>query len=146
MTTAREIMTADPCIVGTDTVATEVAQLFSTQDVGAAVVCNDEKRLQGMVTDRDLAVGVVGQGRDAGQTTAGDLVDGTEVVTIGADDSIDEAIATMKEHAVRRLPVVDGTDVIGILSQADLAGCVSGDQVTDLLTTISAAPDNTLRG
>lgn len=99
-----------------------------------------------MITDRDLAVGVLAKGKDPSTTIASELVDGTEVVTIGADDSVEEAIETMKNHAVRRLPVIDGTDVIGFLSQADLAQMVDGDQIKDLLAAISSAGDNTLRG
>jgi CBS domain-containing protein len=61
-------------------------------------------------------------------------------VTIGADDSVDEALQTMKEHKVRRLPVIDGHDLVGIVSQADLAKAIDEEQVGDLVEAISAAP------
>lgn len=130
MTTARDVMTADPRIVGTNESAEGIAKILASENIGAVVVCNDEKRLQGVITDRDLAVGVVAKGKDPSSTTASQLVDGSEVVTIGADDSVDEAIATMKSHAV----------------QADLAQMVEAEQVKDLLSAVSAADDNTLRG
>ncbi len=72
-------------------------------------MCDSGGRLCGVITDRDLAVKIVAAGRDAESVQLRELVDGGEVVTIGADDSVQEAIRTMKEHAVRRLPVIDGT-------------------------------------
>ena len=144
--TARDIMTKDPCIMKVDDTVIDLARSMADDDIGAIIICNDEDRLQGMVTDRDLAVGVVAQGKDPGSCKAGDLVDGREVVTIGADDSIDEAIDTMKQHAVRRLPVIDGDRVVGMVSQADIAKVASDEQVGRLVETISEAPDNSGRG
>lgn len=144
-TVARDIMTKDPRIMKVDDRVIDVAKSM-TDDIGAVIICNDEKRLQGMVTDRDLAVEVLAQGKDPEGTTAGELVDGREVVTIGADDSIDEAITTMKDHAVRRLPVIDGTEVIGIVSLGDLAVHADDQQVGRIMEVIAAKPDNTGRG
>ena len=109
-------------------------------DIGALPVCNPEKRLEGMITDRDIAVRVVAAGRDPKSTKVRDLADQPEVVTIGADDSIDEALATMKDKKVRRLPVIDGTQVVGMISQGDLAVNISESKVGDLVEAISAAP------
>lgn len=146
MTTARELMTHEPKIVAKTTSATDAARLLADEGIGALVVCNDDRRLQGVVTDRDIAVGVVAPGKDPSAVTVAELVDESEVATIGADDSVEDAISTMKEHAVRRLPVIDGTDVVGFLSQADIAGQVDADQVKDLLAAISASDDNTDNG
>ena len=146
MTTAREIMTASPVIVDISETATAIAQRLDADDIGAVIVCSQDRHLQGMVTDRDLAIQVIAGGRDPSTTTASELVSGREVVTIGADDSLEEAMKTMKKHAVRRLPVIDGTDVIGIVSQADLALHANETQVGELLEVISGAPDNSGRG
>lgn len=146
MTTAREIMTPDPVILSVHDSARTAGEIMGSDGIGAVIICNDEQRLQGMVTDRDLAVEVLGQGRDPDGTSVGELVDGTEVVTIGADDSVDEAIDTMKNHAVRRLPVIDGDQVIGLVSQGDLARAVNDEQIGRLVESISAAGDNTGRG
>ncbi|HEU5081770.1 MAG TPA: CBS domain-containing protein [Acidimicrobiales bacterium] len=145
-TLARDIMTPNPRIVKVDDSVDRIARVLADENIGAVVVCNDERRLQGMITDRDLAIEVVAKDRDPHSTRAAELVDGREVVTIGADDSIDEAIDTMKAHAVRRLPVIDGTEVIGIVSQADIARVAKDKQVGRLVETISDAPDNTGRG
>lgn len=146
MATAREIMTKDPVICDVSDSAVDIARRMERENIGAVIVCNPDERLQGMVTDRDLAILVVGKERDPAGTTAGDLVDGREVVTIGADDDLTLAVRTMKESAVRRLPVIDGDRVVGIISQADLALHADETMVGELVEVISGAPDNTGRG
>ena len=103
-------------------------------------ICGDDNRLKGMITDRDIVVKVLAQGKDPGSTRVGELADQPEVVTVGADDSIDEALRTMTEHKVRRLPVIDGHDCVGVISQADLATNIDEEKVGDLVEAISAAP------
>lgn len=123
MTTARDLMTATPDFVDGSATVLDVAKKLASGDYGALPVC-DGDRLTGMITDRDIVVKVLAAGKDPATTTVGDL--GTfEVVTIGADDSIEEAMRTMSEHQVRRLPVIDGDKMVGMLAQADLAR--SGD-------------------
>jgi CBS domain-containing protein len=142
MATAREIMTPDAAYCPEDTTAADAAILMADDGIGAVPVCNAEGRLTGVVTDRDLAVKVVAEGRDPSTVRLGDLLDGAEVVTIGADDSAEEAIRTMKDHAVRRLPVIDGTALIGIVSQADIARAMPDAKIGDLVEAISSAPSN----
>jgi CBS domain-containing protein len=91
-----------------------------------------------MLTDRDIAIKVVAKGKDPSTTKAGELAQG-KPVTIGADDSVDEALHTMADHKVRRLPVIDGHELIGIVSQADLARNVDEEKVGDLVEAISSA-------
>jgi CBS domain-containing protein len=139
MATAREIMTEGIEVLQTGETVQDAAQKLASLDIGAMPICDGE-RLQGMLTDRDIAVKVVAAGKDPASTTVGELIDVTEVVTIGADDSVEEALRTMKEHAVRRLPVIDGNRVVGMVSQADVAVNLSEDKVGDLVEAISAAP------
>jgi CBS domain-containing protein len=115
-------------------------------DFGMLPVCNSEGRLQGVVTDRDLVVQVISEGRDPSATKISDLLSQSEVVTIGADDTAEEAIRTMKDHAVRRLPVIDGTELVGMVSQADIARAMPDAKVGDLVGAISDAPSNTGAG
>jgi CBS domain-containing protein len=145
-TVARDIMSSNPHIMKVDDTAGDIAKVLADEGIGAVVICNDENRLQGMVTDRDLTVEVIARGKDPKTTKASELLDGSEVVTIGADDTVEEAVATMKSHAVRRLPVIDGTEVIGMVSQADIAKAADRDLVGKLVEAISEAPDNTGRG
>jgi CBS domain-containing protein len=92
-----------------------------------------------MITDRDIVVKVIAQGGDPSSTKVSELAEG-KPVTIGADDSVDEALDVMSEHKIRRLPVIDGHDLVGIVAQADLAKEVSEEKVGDLVEAISAAP------
>jgi CBS domain-containing protein len=84
-------------------------------------------------------VQVLAAGKDPASFRVGELAQG-EAVTVGADDSIDVALSTMKDHKVRRLPVIDGTEVVGMVSQADIATNLPEGKVGDLVEAISAAP------
>ena len=142
MTTAREIMTPDAKYTPDYATAADAARQMAADGIGALPVCDATGRLAGVVTDRDLAVKVVAEGRDPDSVRLGELLDGGEVVTIGADDSIDEAIRTMKDHAVRRLPVIDGQELVGMVSQADIARAMPDARIGDLVGAISSAPAN----
>jgi CBS domain-containing protein len=136
--TARDVMTPEAKCVGEDDSILDAAKQMSELGVGALPICGRDDRLKGMLTDRDIVVKVLAQGRDPASTTAGELGEG-KPVTIGADDSVAEALETMKAHAVRRLPVIDGHELIGIVSQGDLAQNVDEDEVGELVEAISAA-------
>jgi CBS domain-containing protein len=135
MTTAREIMTSAPDIIDAQSTVLEAAKKLAKDDIGALPIC-DNGKLKGMITDRDIVVKVLAQGKDAGGTKVIDLVQG-EVVTIGADDSVEEALRTMSKYQVRRLPVIDGTDLVGIVSQADVARNLPEEKVGELVEAIS---------
>ena len=135
--TARDVMTAGAeCVGENDTVAT-AAERMASLDVGSLPICGEDDRLKGMVTDRDIVLKVVARGKDPQQTTVGSLAEGTEVVTIGADDSLDEARRTMERHQVRRLPVIDGHRLVGIISQGDLAKALADEDTGRLVESIS---------
>jgi CBS domain-containing protein len=135
--TAREVMTGGAECVGENDSVLDAAKRLAELDVGAMPICGEDDRLKGMLTDRDIVVKVLAQGKDPSSTRAGELGEG-KPVTIGADDSVQEAIHTMKEHKVRRLPVIDGHELIGIVSQADLARSVDEEDVGELVEAISA--------
>jgi CBS domain-containing protein len=137
--TAREVMSRGAECVGENDTILDAAKRLAELDVGAVPICGADDRLKGMLTDRDIVVKVLAQGKDPGSTKAGDLAQG-KPVTIGADDSVKEALRTMKAHKVRRLPVIDGHDLVGMVSQADLARNVDDDAVGDLVEAISSAP------
>jgi CBS domain-containing protein len=142
----REIMTEATRVVGPEESVRRIAEILASDEIGSVIVCNDDRRLQGLVTDRDIATQVVARGLDPDTTVASDLLDRSEVITVGADDTVDLAIETMQEHAVRRLPVVDGHDLVGIVSQGDLAIHAAAAPVGGMVEAISQAPDNTGRG
>ena len=137
--TARDVMTGGAeCIAESDSVL-DAAKRLAELNVGAMPICGDDNRLKGMLSDRDIVTKVLARGKDPASTKAGELGEG-KPVTIGADDTVDEALRTMADHQVRRLPVIDGHDLIGIVSQADLAKNVDEEKVGDLVEAISAAP------
>ena len=139
MTKARDIMTPGAECIGENDSVLDAASKLRDLDVGALPICGEDNRLKGMLTDRDIVVKVLAEGKDPAQVRAGELAQG-EAVTIGADDSIDVALSTMKDHKVRRLPVIDGHDLVGIVAQADIATNIPEDKVGDLVEAISAAP------
>jgi CBS domain-containing protein len=130
-------MTGGAECVGENDSVLDAPKRLAELDVGAMPICGEDDRLKGMLTDRDIVVKVLAQGKDPSSTRAGELGEG-KPVTIGADDSVQEAIHTMKEHKVRRLPVIDGHELIGIVSQADLARSVDEEDVGELVEVISA--------
>ncbi|AGZ42976.1 CBS domain-containing protein [Actinoplanes friuliensis] len=138
MTTARDIMTPDVTCVGEKETLSAAAHRMADLGVGSLPICGDDDRLKGMITDRDIVVKALAQDRDPGQITAGELGQG-KPVTIGADDDVAEILRTMSDHKVRRLPVIDGHRLVGIVAVADVARALPDRPVGDLIDAISEA-------
>jgi CBS domain-containing protein len=138
---ARDVMSSECTCIGENDSVLDAAKRLAELDVGSLPICGEDDRLKGMLTDRDIVVKVLAEGRDPSSVKAGELgVGDGKTVTIGADDSIDEALRTMLDHKVRRLPVIDDRQLVGIISQADIATNVDEERVGDLVEAISAAP------
>ena len=135
--TAREIMTGGVECVQEDETILDAAKKMQQLGVGALPICGSDNRLKGMITDRDIVVKVLAKGKDAGSTKAGELGQG-KPVTIGADDSIEELVRTMARSEVKRLPVIDGHDLVGMVSEADLAEHASPEQVVAVVRGVYA--------
>ncbi|MEW2323042.1 CBS domain-containing protein [Streptomyces griseoincarnatus] len=114
----RDIMTAAPVTVGPHTSVAQVARIMRDRDLGAVLV-TDDGRLRGLVTDRDLVVRPLAEGVDPEETTVARACS-EELVTVRPDDTLDLAVA-MREHAVRRVPVVEDEHAVGVLSLGDVA-------------------------
>lgn len=134
---ARDIMTGSAECVGENDSVLDAATKLTTLDVGAMPICGEDNRLKGMITDRDIVVKVLAEGRDPASTRVGELAQG-KPVTIGADDSVTETLDTMARYKVRRLPVIDGHDLVGVISQADIAAELSDEDTGRLVEVISA--------
>lgn len=145
MTSVRAVMTPDPTTASMDSPVVDVAKAMEADAIGAVVVCDATGSPMGVVTDRDLAVEVIAAGRDPATTAVGDLLVGQAVVTARVDDDLASAVKVMKEQAVRRLPVLDGDRVVGMLSQADIARRDPA-LAAELVEVVSSAHDNTARG
>ena len=89
-----------------------------------------------MLTDRDIVVKALAKGRNPGDLTAGDFAQG-KPVTVGADDDANEILRTMSRHKVRRLPVIDGHQLVGIVALADVARALPDQPTGDLLDALS---------
>ena len=137
-----EVMTKDPsCCLPSDT-AFEAAQLMKSEDVGPIPIVSDKetKKLEGIITDRDLALKVVAEGLDP-KTTKIEEVMSTGVNTCGPDDDVNEALQSMEENHVRRIPIVDENDrLVGIIAQADIATRIEKPNKTaEVVESISKA-------
>ncbi|MCX4705623.1 CBS domain-containing protein [Streptomyces sp. NBC_01352] len=133
-----DIMTSAPVTVEPQTSVTAVARIMRDRDLGAVIV-TDGDELRGLVTDRDLVVRSLAEGGDPEQiTVAGACSD--DLVILTPEDDVDHAVELMREHAVRRLPVVEGGRPVGIVALADLAMERDPDSA---LGDISAARPNT---
>jgi CBS domain-containing protein len=116
----REVMTSNPRTVTADSTVAEAARLMRDEDAGIIPITEGE-RLVGVVTDRDIAIKVAAEGKDAQSTKVSEIA-AKNLVTIDPQQDLDEALRLMAQHQVRRLPVVeeDGK-LVGILAQADVA-------------------------
>ncbi len=138
---ARDIMSDDCTCIGENDSVLDAAKRLAELEVGSMPICGEDDRLKGMLTDRDIVVKVLAAGKDPADVKAGELGQGDgKTVTVGADDPIDDALRTMIDNKVRRLPVIDGRELVGIISQADIATHLDEEKVGDLVEAISAAP------
>ena len=136
-TTVRGVMTSAPLRCQTNAPVVEAAQLMRDNDIGDVVVV-DGADIAGILTDRDIVVRLVAEGLDP-STTEVSAICSREVVTVGPGDDLDTAVRLMREHAVRRLPVVEAGAVVGIVSLGDLA--IERDETSALAEISEAPPD-----
>ena len=136
MTSIQEVMTANPRTVQPSTPVAEAARLMSSEDIGALPIVEGD-RLTGMITDRDITIRAVAQGKDPQSTTVGEIAS-RDVVTIDPQQTLDEAARLMSQHQLRRLAVVeeDGR-LVGILAQADVAEAGHPELVGEMVEEIS---------
>ncbi|MCV2458162.1 CBS domain-containing protein [Streptomyces sp. ICN988] len=133
----RDVMTADPITVDPQAPVQQVAARMRDESIGAVLV-TDRGQLRGLVTDRDLTVRILADGGDVTARTVGEACS-SEVVAVAPDDDVDRAIQLMRGKALRRLPVVDNGQPVGIVALGDLAVDRDPDS---LLGHISAADPN----
>jgi CBS domain-containing protein len=134
-TSIKEVMTREVRSCEPKATATEAAKLMATQDVGPIPVVEDG-RLTGIVTDRDLVIRILAEGRDPNATTVGEIAS-RDLVTVSPDEDIDEALSRMAQNQVRRLPVVEGDRLIGIVAQADVARLGKDKKTGEVVEEIS---------
>lgn len=137
MTTAKDIMTSDVACIEEHEPVVAAARKMAELGVGSLPIRGSGQRIMGMLTDRDIVVKVIARGLDPANVRAGELAQG-EAITVGADDDATEILSTMGGHQVRRLPVIDGHALVGIVAVADVARALPDRRVGDLIEAISA--------
>ena len=134
---AKDLMTANPQCCSADTTLSDVAKLMVECDCGEIPVVDAGKKLIGVVTDRDIVCRIVAKGQDPCGKTAQDAMS-QPVISVKEDCSLDDIVATMEEHQIRRVPVVDANGCCcGIISQADVALVASDSETGELVKEVS---------
>jgi CBS domain-containing protein len=131
----KEVMTSQVKACEPDTTVVEAAKVMAKEDVGPVPIV-EGGRLTGIVTDRDIVVRVVAEGRDPNSTTVGEIAS-RDLVTVSPDDDLDAALQQLAQNQVRRIPVVEGDRLVGIVAQADIARLGSDAKTGEVVEEIS---------
>jgi CBS domain-containing protein len=134
----RDIMTLAPVSMSPAESVSAAARAMKEHGIGTVLVLEDG-HLHGLVTDRDITIRVLAENRDPNTTRLGEICS-ADLVTLGPDDDVSDAVRLVRERAVRRIPVAEGGQLVGVVSIGDLA-LERDDQ--SALADVSAAPPNT---
>jgi CBS domain-containing protein len=137
VTTARDVMNTGVHCVGEDETLTRAAQIMRDEQVGALPICDAGGHLRGIVTDRDIVIRCVASGQDIGSTRISALAQG-EPCCVQASSDIEEVLAEMESHQIRRLPVLEDDRLVGMISEADLAHHLSDERLAHFVEQIYA--------
>ncbi|MFD5327650.1 CBS domain-containing protein [Streptomyces sp. NPDC127092] len=138
MTTARDIMHRGAQWVPAHETLDRAAQMMRDLDVGALPIADENERLCGILTDRDIVVGCVAMGHDPARVTCGDMAKGTpRWIEAGAD--VGAVLEEMQSHQIRRLPVIENKQLVGMISEADLAQHLTDDQLKAFCESVYAS-------
>ena len=138
MTTARDIMHTGATCVHEDETLERAARRMRDLDIGSLPICGRDDRLHGIITDRDIVVHCLAEGKDPKATTAGEIAQG-KPYTVGADVSVERVLKTMEAHRIRRLPVISDHRLVGMISEADIARNLGEHPVAEFVERICAA-------
>lgn len=135
MAQIRDLMTENPTTCEPSTTAVDAARVMASEDVGPVPIV-DGGRLVGIVTDRDLVVRILAEGKDPNSATIGEIAS-SDLVTVQPDADLQEAERLMADNQVRRLPVVEGDRLVGIVAQADIARVLDEERTGEVVQQIS---------
>jgi CBS domain-containing protein len=133
--TVQQLMTSDPCSIDVDKSVTYAAKMMRDENVGLAPVVEGD-RLVGTVTDRDIVLRVIAEGKNPESTMVREIAS-TDLVTVEPEHDLDEALKLMAKHQVRRLPVVRSGRLVGVVAQADVARQADDSRTGGLVEQIS---------
>ncbi|MCX5420020.1 CBS domain-containing protein [Streptomyces sp. NBC_00078] len=137
MTTAGDIMHRGAQWIPANETLDRAAQLMRELNVGALPISDQNERLCGILTDRDIVVGCVAMGHDPAKVTAGEMAHGTPR-WIDASADVGDVLREMQDHQIRRLPVIENKRLVGMISEADLAQHLTEDQIADFAHRVYA--------
>ena len=120
MTTARDIMNSGATCIGEEQTLAEAAQMMRDLNVGSLPICGNDKKLHGIITDRDIVIKCLAEGKDPMTCTAGELAQG-KVTYVEADTDMDAIVDLMGNEQVKRMPVMEDHQLVGMISESDLA-------------------------
>jgi CBS domain-containing protein len=139
MSKAKEIMHwGAEYVAASDTLET-AARMMRDGHVGSLPICGPDNRLQGIITDHDVVVKCLAEGRDPKTTTAGDLAQGKPVCA-AADADVSDVLRLMEEHQIRRLPVIEEHRLVSMISEADLATHLPEAKIAEFAYRVYSAP------
>ena len=137
MTTARDIMNAGATCIGEDQTLMQAAQMMRDMNVGSLPICGNDKKLHGIITDRDIVVKCLAEGRDPNTCTAGELAQG-HIAWVDADTDMDLIVEMMSREQVKRMPVIDDHMLVGMISESDLARHLDEHQLSTFVERVFA--------
>ena|SRR5215469_16226311 len=138
MTTARDIMHSGAECIGEHQTMQDAARQMRDLDVGALPICGDDDRLSGIITDRDIVTKCVASGADPGTVTVDQVAQGTPV-TVDSSADASEVLQLMAENKIRRLPVIDGHRLVGMISESDLARQLPKQSVGQFVEAVTSS-------
>ncbi|MGW6569875.1 CBS domain-containing protein [Streptomyces sp. NPDC054975] len=137
MTTAKDIMHPGARWIPVHETLDRAAQMMRDLNVGALPIADENERLCGIITDRDIVIGCVAMGHDPSKITCGEMAKGTPR-WIEASSDVGEVLEEMQSHQIRRLPVIENKRLIGMISEADLAQHLSDEQIHSFCESVYA--------
>ena len=139
MTTAREVMNAGATCINEDQTLLEAARMMRDTGVGSLPICGKDKKLHGIITDRDIVVKCIAEGKDASTCTAAELAQG-DITWVDAMTDITEVVDVMGRDQIKRLPVIEDHQLVGMISEADLARHLDEHQLSEFVEKVFARP------
>ncbi|MBB6173158.1 CBS domain-containing protein [Nocardiopsis mwathae] len=145
MTTAADIMHSDVQCIDEDQTLDVAAQMMRNLGVGSLPICGNDRKLKGIITDRDIVIRCVAEGRDCRSTTAAELAQG-KPFWVDEDADIDVVLQGMIEHRIKRVPVIRDFRLTGIISEADLARHLPEQRLGKLIEAMKSGPADQVPG
>ncbi|WP_322760791.1 CBS domain-containing protein [Frankia sp. Cr2] len=143
MTTAHQIMHRDAECIGETETLVDAARRMRDLGVGSLPICGEDNKLHGIITDRDIVIRCLAEGKDPTTTRARDLGQGRPFYT-DANADLDDVMRQMMDHRIKRLPVIENNQLVGMISEADLARNLPEDKLGQLVEAIKSGPADRL--